>query len=250
MGDLHFPDLAVSIEVMLELMKRFEQKWSDLQHVRGANERKEGILFPALFTILAYMGGLRGKEVMLCDLGGMRKHHQAGVTHRIAEKRHTTIALLGRFKTEVGEKYHLMPIALRSASGLEPRAWVERMLEWYHVRGIRNGPVFRTIAGSRAHLGIYQGAVMEVLSEIQNDHPEWIPASVDVYEEYGMGRSWRRGSNTQAINQKVDARDIDLNNRWRLFENAGGRTPRLQMQQHYAEVLQLLPSLLRYSKAL
>jgi hypothetical protein len=70
---------------------------------------------------------------------------------------------------------------------------------------------------------------------------------IDVFERYGVSRSFRRGSNTHAINQGVSEADIDRNNGWSKLEKAQGRTPILRMQAHYAEVLLLLPTLLRYS---
>ena len=91
---------------------------------------------------------------------------------------------------------------------------------------------------------------MDMLEEIQEDRGELILDSVHVRQDYGMGRSFRRGSDSHAVNQRVDERDVDLNNCWRRFERAQGRRPRLKMQQHYADVRQILPSLLRYSSAL
>jgi hypothetical protein len=70
---------------------------------------------------------------------------------------------------------------------------------------------------------------------------------IDVFERYGVSRSFRRGSNTHAINQGVSEADINRNNGWSKLEKAQGRTPILRMQAHYAEVLLLLPTLLRYS---
>jgi len=195
------------------------------------------------------MHGL-SQEVVLADIVGMRKHHGLGMKHKDPALRHTVVALLGRFKTESGEKYHLMPLAWQSRSGLQPSIWVERMLTWYEKRKVPQGPVFRTSVGQRAKPVAYQPLLHQLLLDIQEDRPDLIPRGIDVVEEYAVGRSFRRGSNTQAINQKVDERDIDLNNRWRRFEAARGRQPRLQMQQHYADVMQMLPALLRYSAAL
>jgi hypothetical protein len=76
------------------------------------------------------------------------------------------------------------------------------------------------------------------------------PARRNIYESYGVSRSFRRGSNTHAINQGVKRSDIDHNNRWSVVERAKGRAPKLGMQQHYEDVLQLLPTLLQNSSAL
>jgi hypothetical protein len=54
----------------------------------------------------------------------------------------------------------------------------------------------------------------------------------------------------EARNVKVDEEDIKLMNRWRNFEEAKGKRPRMQMQDHYSDISQSIPSLLRFSKAL
>ena len=53
---------------------------------------------------------------------------------------------------------------------------------------------------------------------------------VNVSEEYGVSRSFRRGATAEARNRKVAENEIDAVNRWRNVENAKGRRPRLKMQ--------------------
>jgi hypothetical protein len=48
----------------------------------------------------------------------------------------------------------------------------------------------------------------------------------------------------------VQENDINLANRWRTFDNAQGRCPRLAMADHYSDIRLLIPALLRYSSAL
>ena len=73
---------------------------------------------------------------------------------------------------------------------------------------------------------------------------------MDVHEEYGLSRSFRRGSTSEAINRGVTDSEIDRNNRWRKEERAGARKAKLKMRDHYSEVLVSLRSYLRYSQAL
>jgi hypothetical protein len=244
-GDNHKPDLAVSIEVMLSLMHRFDVAWEQVRGNRGAEEE---VLFPALFSIISYVAALRGEEVPLMDLAGTRAHYEEGIKHK--KLPHVVAALLGRFKGETGELTHIMPLAVKTASGLDVQIWMKRMLDWYAAEGITNGPVFRDGAGKRARAGKYEWTIKSWLEVIQREEPDLIGASVDVFEDYGVSRSFRRGSDTQAINQQVSKADIDLNCRWRTIENARGRKPSMMMQQSYAEVRQLIKSLIRYSAAL
>ena len=244
MGDNPKPDLAISIEVMLALMNRFERAWL---RVEGDEVAEGRVLFPALFSIVCYCAALRGEEAPLMDLAGTKKHLEEGLVHRYP---HVVAALLGRFKGEMGEFYHMMPLAETSASGLKPAPWFRRMVVWYERKAIHHGPVFRDSAGRRARAGEYEYEIRSQLEAIQQEGDGLINPAVQVFEDYGVSRSFRRGSDTQAIVQNVDARDIDLNNRWRRVEKAEGRKVGLKMQQHYADVKQMLKPLLRYSAAL
>lgn len=60
------------------------------------------------------------------------------------------------------------------------------------------------------------------LEVVQKIHPELISPSIDVLEDYGLSRSFRRGSNSEAINRGVDRKD-----RWRSVERIGTRKVRL-----------------------
>ena len=95
-----------------------------------------------------------------------------------------------------------------------------------------------------------QQIILDLLLKIQIQDPSIIPSSVDVLEEYGISRSFRRGATTHARNCGVSSADIKAANRWRDQENAQGRSINQPMTDHYTEVKQLLPTLLRFSKAL
>jgi hypothetical protein len=125
-GDVSRPDLAVSIEVMLALMERFDRLWILAD---GDNKKQEEVLFPALFAVAAYAGGLRGEEVPLMDLFSTFKHFAEGVNH--PKHPHVVMALRGRFKNEIGELEHLKPLVTKTRSGLGVLVWFQRMLSWY-----------------------------------------------------------------------------------------------------------------------
>jgi hypothetical protein len=58
------------------------------------------------------------------------------------------------------------------------------------------------------------------------------------------------GATTEARNRGVKPNDIDVMNRWRNTENAQGGKPRLRTQNHYSDIQQVVPTLLRFSLAL
>jgi hypothetical protein len=245
MGNVSKPDMAVSIKVMLALMKRFDDDWLEAGLDRDEQER---VLFPALFSVIAFCAALRGEEVPLMSLGSARTHYKEALED--PDFPHVIVPLLGRFKRETGERHHFMPLVLETASGLQPKVWMERMLKWYDEANVTTGWVFRAKDGKQAKASKYEYAILVRLESIQQEEDNLIPSSVDVYEAYGVSRSFRRGSTTRAQNRKVDEMDIVRNNRWRTEERAKGMQPRLQMMHHYTDVKQSLESLLRYSAAL
>ena len=57
--------------------------------------------------------------------------------------------------------------------------------------------------------------VLDWIARVQSSFPEFIRKSVDVHEEYGLSRSFRREFNSIALNREVDEAIIDRNNRSR-----------------------------------
>jgi hypothetical protein len=162
------------------------------------------------------------------------------------------VPLLGRFKNELGERYHLVLLAPITRSGIQVRHWLEMLVGAREREDRIRGPAFCDLQGQVEYSRSYEQAFYEVLEEVQRDRPDLIPTSVDVGEDFGLGRSFRRGSDSEAIARGVDAKDIDAMNRWRAVENARGRRPVFRsMRDHYADVrITALDMSLRYSSAL
>ncbi len=85
------------------------------------------------------------------------------------------------------------------------------------------------------------------LEQVQISRPELIPPTDDVSEEYGIYRSFRRGSPSEATNKGLPPEVIDANNRWRKFHQAGASRPTLAMREHYSDIRLMLNQFLRYS---
>ncbi len=115
MGEIVCPDTALSIEILLEMFKLLEHDW-----LQGTVERF-AIAMEGAYYAIAYCCALRGEELPLVDLAGIRKHWSTSTT---SSTPHVTVALLGRFKGETGENYHLMPIVPRTRSGIDNQKWV------------------------------------------------------------------------------------------------------------------------------
>ena len=106
-------DMAISIEVMIEIQKLLERDWIS---ARTANERLLVVIAAMLF-IVPFCWGLRGEELLLISLGACRQVWSHSQNHPIA---HVMIALVGRRKRLVEERAFLLPCVPITKSGLEP----------------------------------------------------------------------------------------------------------------------------------
>ena len=102
----------------------------------------------------------------------------------------------------------------------------------------------------KARASDYEECILSEIDNIQRDTAGIVDKQVNVFDEYGVSRSFRRGSDAHALNQGVSIIDIEINNRWRSIDSAGGKAPRLRMIHHYSDLKQLLKARLRYSEPL
>lgn len=243
MGQIIKRDLAISIDVMLALINQLKL---DIQEATG--RKKIALIQCAVYSIIAFCGSFRGNEAFLVDLDGLNRYYK-----QLEEEKnlyYVIVPLMGRFKGETGERYHLTPLAAVTNSGIRVRAWIGLLLKSLGGTGRMNGPAFGDSWGQIMSSTTMETMVLDTLVKVQTKHPSIIPAEVDVHEEYGISRSFRRGATTHARNQGVSQSDIDAANRWRNVENAQGRKINQPMRDHYSEVKQMTPTLLRFSQAL
>ncbi len=243
MGQEVRQDLAVSIHLMLAFQDLIESQWA-----AATEPSRIDIAFIGAFVLIAFAGSFRGHEVFLVDTFGLLKYAAEERWERGVK--FVIIPLLGKYKTEDAERYHLTPLAATTSSGLQVELWTHRLAWAKRKQGLSHGPAFSDAAGQPLSSRWLEVEILDRFYSIQTAKPHIIPPDVQVYEEYGISRSFRRGSTTEARNKRVDEADIDLMNRWRNFENAKGKKPRMRMQDHYSDIAQSVPSLLRYSQAL
>jgi hypothetical protein len=244
MGQDVRPQLGLSIDVMMEFMNRMEMRWQSTvdtlaQDLVGA---------VGAYSVLSYVASLRGNEGFLLDLFGLRQHIRKGKYD--VDEPHVVAPLLGRLKGEDGERYHMLLMASETASGLKVRQWLERLVMLRERQGKYHGPAFCDEAGEVARMSDYEEIFYEILRDIQDQRPDLIAPEVEVEQIYGFYRSFRRGSTTRATELGVSETAIDLVNRWRKVERAGGMQPSMAVRDHYTEVVQLKTSRLKFSKPL
>jgi hypothetical protein len=241
MGEIIKPDRALSTAILLEILNLLDTEWDN-----HPNKRFQ-LASEGAFYVIAFCCALRGEEVPLADLSGTLKHWSRST---LSNPAHIVVALLGRFKGEIGENYHLLPIVTKTASGIDNIKWIGRLLNEYTVKNICSGPLFRDANAHRVKAFSFEPAFFDRLEQVQAMRPDLIPATDDVVEEYGIYRSFRRGSTSEATNKGLPPEVIDLNNRWRKFHKAGASRPTLTMRDHYSDVRLTINQSLRYSAIL
>jgi hypothetical protein len=113
--------------------------------------------------------------------------------------------------------------------------------------GLVSGFLFLKREGTPAKAIDFEEALVERLEWIQQNTPGIIPLTVNLWEEFGVITSMRRGATTEALNAGIDGPTIDANNSWRKVEAAKGKMPRYSMRQRYTQVYQDLKHQLMFS---
>lgn len=118
-----------------------------------------------------------------------------------------------------------------------------------NIETCKTSRLFADPLGQKASIRRYDNDFREVLNKLLNTSPSLFPAGVDI-RDYSWRRPLRRGSTTEAQNNKVPSTTIDLINRWRGREAAKGAEPGLPMRQVYTETSSALMGILAYSQSL
>jgi hypothetical protein len=106
------------------------------------------------------------------DLEATREFTRSGLElSEDKKKKHAVIALDGRFRDEMGDKCHLMPVVPVTNSRLMPAKWMNRMLDWHGETGVTRGPVFCNRGGLRARQSQFGCSIWSRLLRVSVDEP-------------------------------------------------------------------------------
>ncbi len=244
MGDDTKANFGLSLMVLHELIEQLDREF------RGARTDREryDIVEMAMFLLIGYLLGLRGEEILKVEVTGLLKYFEAGKRH--ARHPHVMITLLGRFKSERGERFHKRPVAWETNSGLRMGEWTERYLVLLRKTGRSTGRMFVRVNGTTKRTSDFEGAFLDRLISVHGRNPELFEPGVDVADAYGIYRSLRRGSTTEAQVRGVSDTSVRANNRWKSIEQARGRAEALPMLEKYTQIEMFLSVLLEYSTKL
>jgi hypothetical protein len=245
MGDIVKPDRALDVNILVEIFNFMESEWGKTMTEKDWWE----LALEGCFYLISFVCALRGEEVPLTNLAGIRQHLVESGENIIP---HVVVALLGRFKNKHGDSnYHLLPIVNVTRSGLEPRKWIEWGVSMCERMGYSRGPLFRDLkTRSKIKASEFELRFFRHLARIQDVRPDLIGAGVNIEEQYGVSRSFRHGATSRAADMMLPPNVINSNNRWRTVESAGVKKSSMTMREHYTDVRITLNLSLQFSAAM
>ena len=151
------------------------------------------------------------------------------------------LCLLGKFKGETGIGHHLIALANKTVSGLQPHWWIEKLVPVCAQEGRDNGPAFATPDGELALSVDYDSMFRRYLLRVQEE-PNLIPEDQDVESRYSTNRTLRKTAVTRLERAGFGNEFINWMNRWRAQEQSKGCFVCRRMNAHYAEAMLLAPT--------
>lgn len=241
MGQVWKPNRAMSMKLFLAVLNEVEAR---IAAPTSTEECNNWVVFHS-YAVVSYVVSLRGAEGMLLDLGGLNRHWKR-------TRDYVVIALLGKVKGENNDRSHLLPCVNTTSSGVRVRQSIERLLRLKQHQKLTQGPAVSDEQGVALSSRDVDGFLHDVLEVLFETAREMFPPNVesleDVQKNYQAFRSFRRTSDTRAIEKGVSHDDIDVVNRWQKTERSGGSRPDAVMRQRYAQFDLLLAPFLRYTE--
>ena len=245
MGQDWQPNRAISNPLMGELLSLAENKVRDAD---SQAERQRWLLAGGYFCI-CYVFSLISPEGLMVDLEGLIKFNPL-----TTQRESTVVPLLGRVKGESHTRQHLLTSVNVTSSGIQVKAWVQRILAVHRLNRRSKGPAFINIDGLQASTADMNDLFLEALAEIYESQPDLFAVDIksagDIADKYNVFRSFRRGSESRAVAKKVSEADRYIVHRWKKKEAAGANRVNHSIDQHYVDISLVTDSFLRYTQAM
>ena len=246
MGRQTQTDLGLDIRILHVILENIKE---EVREEEGNYVRVRQLLMCGTFLIVSFVLALRGHEGFMMDAFGLHKYLEKGLEEE-DDLKHVVIPLLGKFKNEDGERFHLLVSVSVTGTGLNVREWVEWWAYVLKREGRTNGPAFCDLNGEVMMSRDVDCEFHNQLERVQGERPDLMEKDLDVRDRYSIYRSLRRGSTARAIDRKVPTPVLDLHNRWRTREMLKGQRGRSSMRDYYTDLVLVLDSRLEYSRNL
>ena len=200
MGQDWRPNRAISNPLMNELLTGVETKVKDCLTL---DEQERWLLAGGYFCI-CYDLSLRSPGGLMVDLEGLHQFNPPG-------RPTTIVTLLGRVKGEHHSRQHLLTSVNVTDSGINVHQWVQGILTVHRFHLREKGPAFISPEENQATTSEMNEMFLEVLSDIFEAQPDLfspdIKNAADLGDKYNVFRSFRRGSESRAVAQKLSEAD-------------------------------------------
>ena len=247
MGKQTESNWGLDYKVLLAILFNLEER---LNSEEATGERKRECIVLGAFLTIGFVCALRGNEVFMVEAEGLQRMIHEGKLDIIPENSHVVIPLLGRFKNEEGEKWHLMVSVNITESGIKARFWVEKLAGLLKREQRGMGPAFCGADGELLNYWDINNSFIRELEYIQQHQSNLLQPEIEPGNHYSIFRSLRKGSTARAMDKKVESNVIDLHNRWRTMERTGGQRSTKSMQGYYSDLRLTIITQLAYSRSL
>jgi hypothetical protein len=171
MGMIRRQNKALTSAMVLAMCRRAELDWRSAQSTARRGEVEDVVCF----MLLGFGSGLRGEEVPLVSLEGLLTFWKET---REEEDSYMMITLKGRFKGELDERWHIVPICDETRSGIPFRLWMERiMYRRVTLQGRTLGWLFEEKPGKRAKFGLYQDYFRTLIEKVREEDQKLVPSA-------------------------------------------------------------------------
>ena len=243
MGHIFKPNMALSNSLLLKLIQRAEDNITDDPY---SGESAPWVVFVA-YVVITYVLSLRGNEGQMLELAGLRKHWNE-------ERNGYFITVLwGKIKGEEEYREHLIPCANVTKSGINVKYTIGRLIELKSRQRLTTGPAISDNEGALISTKELDKMLHEILVEIYTSNRSLFTSSIEtpeiIIESFKCFRTFRRTSDTRALEEKVEQTDIDIVNKWEHMGLTRRKTSQ-PMRQHYAQFELLIKPFIRYTYAM
>jgi hypothetical protein len=245
MGQDWRPNTALSNVLMHKLLEFCESQYKAAE---SYDETAEWIVAGTYFAT-CYVCSLRGPEGLLVDQAVLPEHIEQEDLDVI------TVPLLGKVKGESHARQHLLHSVALTSSGIPMKLWYLRLLRVHRGYGRTKGPAICDKDGFQLGSRDLNLKFWEALTHIWEQAPKLFLSNIktadDIELHFNVYRSFRRGSDSRAIEQGLDKTVTDTVNRWKVIERSGGSKPgHGSMSQYYADANLLKKVHLKYTFAM
>lgn len=242
-GESKKQDEPILIATLVDLQESWEEEWES-----AGEDEQQNVTTVAAWFLLGFCCGLRGEEMLFIETAGTRRT----VVDDWSESQDSfEVIITGKTKgNQVRGRRFGIPCAWETeGSGLKPGLWTRRLIRSKERSGVLWQYLFQN-QNSTLKVGSYKDMFLGALALGQARGFQGIKEQANVYDEYGILRSLRRGVTAHARNVGVPGEIINSVNRWRKHANSQTGAPRLDMVGVYSQLEAIKPYILRFSKSL